>query len=720
LSEIPQQIRVNVFNGATDNVGTPYNVTWAQLTEALSVHDVRPGKEGSLFNCVELSGLRRKENVTAVNALVLDLEHMAAGRADAILDSLAPFAYVLYTSHRSRHREPYAGERFGKEPVAGEVRCRVVIPYSRPVTPELHDRIWGLFAQWIPEMDPKCREPAHFYYLPSCPVDGSGLALIGHGSALDVDASYVRDFVASPSAATVADQSQARPVHEVSEGRFQRVVKALAKSSKPTAAAFERLLKGVPYAVPGERDNTLFQMVAELAAAMPNADPQSVASHFASSLSFMALEAGGAPTEADVAYKFARAVVALGGATDEVELIRNTSGTPVATDENIRRVLSGDVEIKEAFAYNEFASKIMVMGKVPWGAADTARELHDHDLTSFSAWVFAKYWLNVKPGQILAGIAVEAKNHAFHPVREYLAGIAWDGTPRLDTWLQTHMGVADSPYARKVSAWFLMQAVKRVLEPGCKADYALLQVGAQGAGKSTLAEVLASEAWFTDDVGQIGSKDSNMNIAGRWIVELAELSSVRKADSDTVKRFITCKVDKFRVPYGKLVDAFPRQCVFIGTTNDHMPLVDRTGNRRYWPVQVQDTPLDVEAFSEIRDQLWAEAAHRVALGERYWPEGADLAEFAAEASKFETEDSLSDCIDEWLANPAGYDGSTRLTTRYAMVRILGLDHATRQDELRATACLIRAGFKRIGKEWTTPAGWQVPKKATHLALIRNT
>jgi predicted P-loop ATPase len=718
LSKIPQQIRVNVFIGTTDNVGTAYTVTWSQLIEALSKHDVRPSKEGSLFNCVELSGLRRKENVTAVHALVLDLEHMTGNRADAVLDLLAPFAFVLYTSHRSRHREPYTGERFGKEPVAGEVRCRVVIPYTRPVTPELHDRIWGVFAQWIPEMDPKCREPAHFYYLPSCPVDGSGLVLTGHGSALDVDATWVRDFPSSPSAATVSDQSQARPVHEVAEGRFQRVVKALAKSSKPTAAAFERLLKGVPYAVPGERDNTLFQMVAELAAAMPNADPQSVASHFASSLSFMALEAGGAPTEADVAYKFARAVVALGGATDEVELIRSANGAPTATDANIKRVLCGDVELKECFAYNEFAARIYLVGAVPWDKVESTRELHDNDLTNFSVWVYEKYKLNVKTNQILAGIAAEARNHSCHPVREYLAGLVWDRTPRLETWLRDHMGCEDTSYTRKVSAWFLMQCVKRIQEPGCKADYALLLVSNQGAGKSTLAETLASEPWFTDEAGQIGSKDANMNIAGRWIVELAELSSVRKADSDTVKRFITCKSDKFRLPYGKLVDVFPRQCCFIGTTNDAMPLVDRTGNRRYWPIKVQDEPIDFEAFRAVRDQLWAEAAYHVALGERYWPEGVELTEFAAEAGKFETEDSLSDCIDEWLANPAGYDGSTRLTTRYAMVRILGLDHATRQDELRATACLIRAGFKRIGKEWTTPPGWQAPKKATQMRLVQ--
>ena len=486
----------------------------------------------------------------------------------------------------------------------------------------------------------------------------------------------------------------------------------------PTAAAFERLLKGVPYAAPGERDNILFQMVAELAAAMPNADPQSIASHFGASLSFMALEAGGSPTEADVAYKFARAVVALGGSTDEIELLRSTNGTPTATDANIARVLEKDPQVKGSFAYNEFASKICVVGAIPWDSEPASRELHDNDLTKFSAWVCEKYRLNVKPGQILAGIAAAAAENKFHPVREYLADLKWDGTNRLDTWLSTHMGCEDTAYTRKVSAWFLMQAVKRVLEPGCQADYALLQVGVQGVGKSTLAKCLASEAWFTDDVGQIGSKDSNLNVAGRWVVELAELSSVRKADTDTVKSFITRQVDKFRVPYGKLVATFPRQCVFIGTTNDAMPLVDRTGNRRFWPVQVGSEPMNVEAFRAVRDQLWAEAFERVARGERYWPEGRELVDFALEASKFETEDSLSDCVDEWIANPIGFEPGTKLTTRYAMMRILGLDRATRQDELRAVAVLLRAGFTRVGKLWQPPSGFQAPQKAAQMRLVK--
>jgi putative DNA primase/helicase len=368
-------------------------------------------------------------------------------------------------------------------------------------------------------------------------------------------------------------------------------------------------------------------------------------------------------------------------------------------------VLAGDAQVKGCLAYNEFASRITVIRPVPWDTKPTPRELNDHDVTNFSSWVYEKYTLNVKPGQILAGMGAIAQDNSWHPVREYLSGLTWDGVPRLDTWLVDRMGVEDSAYVRKVSAWWLMQATARVMTPGCQADYALLLVGQQGVGKSTLAKTLASEAWFTDDAGQIGAKDSAMNVAGRWIVELAELSSVRKADTDTVKSFITRRWDKLRLPYGRLVSEHPRQCAFIGTTNDQMPLIDRTGNRRFWPIAVSDRTLDVEALAAVRDQLWAEALARFQAGEKYYPENADLALFAAEASKYEADDSLSDCIDEWLENPTGWTESVRLTTRYVMGRILGIDRATRADELRAISCLMRAGFKRVGKIWATPAGW---------------
>ena len=162
-------MRVNYYTGTTDNTGTAYDLTWSQLIEALSKHDCREGKEGPLFNCVVLDGLRRKPNVREVHALVLDIEHVDAARADQIHAMLAPFDFILYSSHRSRHLETGPVSKLDKEPVPGEIRLRGVIPYSRPVTPELHDRIWQIFAASIPEMDAKCREPAHFSICPQPP-----------------------------------------------------------------------------------------------------------------------------------------------------------------------------------------------------------------------------------------------------------------------------------------------------------------------------------------------------------------------------------------------------------------------------------------------------------------------------------------------------------------------------------------------------------------------
>lgn len=221
-------------------------------------------------------------------------------------------------------------------------------------------------------------------------------------------------------------------------------------------------------------------------------------------------------------------------------------------------------------------------------------------------------------GELLA----VASENAFNPLREYLTGLTWDGKPRLDTWLERYANAAvtdDSGtdvtgYVRMVGVRWILSAAARALYPGCKADCVLVLEGTQGFKKSTLFDILGGE-WFNDTPLVIGDKDANLGAGSNWIHELAELASLKKTESEKQKAFLSSRTDSFRVPYGRVVQTFPRACIFAGTTNEEAYLHDQTGNRRYWCVKVT-ARCDASALKRDRDQLWAEAVARLAVASR--------------------------------------------------------------------------------------------------------
>jgi predicted P-loop ATPase len=227
---------------------------------------------------------------------------------------------------------------------------------------------------------------------------------------------------------------------------------------------------------------------------------------------------------------------------------------------------------------------------------------------------------------VMAGII---RDHVFHPVRDYLDGLRWDGEPRLDKMLITYFGVEEVPnYTTLVGSKWMISAVARIFQPGCIAKYCLLLLGPQDIGKSTALSILGGE-FYTDDISDLGTKDSAMQNAGVWIVELAELASTRKAHIDSVKSFISRTVDRFRPPYGTHVIERPRQSVLAGTVNPSDSfLKDETGNVRYWPNTC--TSIDLDALRRDRDQLWAEAVSYYRTGENWWLETEDVIQAARE------------------------------------------------------------------------------------------
>jgi predicted P-loop ATPase len=255
-----------------------------------------------------------------------------------------------------------------------------------------------------------------------------------------------------------------------------------------------------------------------------------------------------------------------------------------------------------------------------------------------------------------------ARFRQYHPIRDDLARVRHDGKPRLDSWLVRHAGAEDSAYVRAVGRKFLIQMVARVMQPGCKADHTLVLSGPQGQNKSTACRILAGAEYFSETLPSItGDKtDAIRHLQGKWLVELAELAPSRKSESEDLKAFLSGAIDRVRLPYARLDQSFPRQCVFVGTTNEDQFLRDATGGRRFWPVPVRQV-IDIVALAAERDQLLAEATAAFNAGEPWWLDRDFEAEHARPMQEAAfVSDGWADAVAAWLdKTEEDFDGTTR-------------------------------------------------------------
>ncbi|WP_050524906.1 VapE domain-containing protein [Pseudorhodobacter wandonensis] len=378
-------------------------------------------------------------------------------------------------------------------------------------------------------------------------------------------------------------------------------------------------------------------------------------------------------------------------------------------------ILETNPDWAEVLAYDEFAGLYLLLKPIPGTTVPrstfTPRPIADTDITAAVRWFNRNGFPDATKNGAADALFLVASSTIISPVRHFLEGLAWDGFPRVQNWLSQYCGAERSDLTAKVGTAWLVSAVARVLKPGCKADCALVLEGKQGAGKSSILRALAGDEWFHDGLSDMHGKDASAALRGKWIIELPELSAMRRSDTEAVKAFLSRTEERYRPAYGRTEVIEPRRCVFAGTTNRNDYLTDDTGGRRFWPVTVGAVNLD--ELTADREQIWAEAVDLYRNGARWWLDKTDESAAAAVVATRAADDP-------WSADVLRVvDGLSEVSTRDVFQLLdIAIDRRGKADAMRITGILTRAGWAREGKFTSGPnrdlSRYVAPKGGHHV------
>jgi hypothetical protein len=285
---------------------------------------------------------------------------------------------------------------------------------------------------------------------------------------------------------------------------------------------------------------------------------------------------------------------------------------------NVMHALDHEPEIMNAFGYDEMLRAEILLRPLFTNEPNfKPRPVTDADVTGLQAWLQRFGLLNLGVGATHDAVNKHAREHSFHPLRDYLNALKWDGKDRLRMWLHTYLGADDNEYTNEIGKMFLIGMVARPLQPGCKMDYMPVLEGPQGSTRSTACAILAGE-YFSDHLPDIGGKECSQHLRGKWLIEVGELRAHSRASIEQFKEFLTRTDERYRPPWGHKEVHEPRQCVFVGTVNLGTYLKDETGNRRIWPIATGNIKLD--DLYDDRNQLFAEAVQLYRGKVPWWPD----------------------------------------------------------------------------------------------------
>jgi predicted P-loop ATPase len=372
---------------------------------------------------------------------------------------------------------------------------------------------------------------------------------------------------------------------------------------------------------------------------------------------------------------------------------------------NLANVLIGlRATMPDTFAYDEMLCAPLLMRPLEKQGQFTPRAMTDVDVGIVQDRLQHLGLKQVAKDTVHQAVDIRAYERRFHPVRDYLNSLQWDGVSRTSSLFPVYFGAEDSEYAKAIGAMFLISMVARIFEPGCKADYMLVLEGPQGTLKSTACQILGG-TWFSDNLPELtAGKDVPQHLRGKWLIEVSEMHSMGRVEAAQLKAFITRTTERYRPSYGRKEVIEPRQCVFIGTTNRDTYLRDETGGRRFWPIKTGQ--IDIDSLSRDRDQLFAEAVARYHDGTTWWPD-KDFEQqhiMPEQAARYEA--------DSWEENIADYlKGASKVNIGQVAHDALHIEtpRVGTAEQRRIAAALERLNWKRHpkkdwqGKRWWTPA-----------------
>ena len=644
---------------------------------AMSKEDQGKVKDIGGFVGGKLNGGHRKNEAVVDRCLVtLDAD---AATPDTWEDLMLTWEgeMVCYSTHSHTPEKP---------------RLRFVIPLTRPVSPEEYPAVARKLAQRIDLeiMDPSTYEACRLMYWPSCPSDGEPFFQHVEGDWIDPD-KVLREY-------GLGEAWKDSTLWPIAKGEQEIRVKEAKRQGDPGEKpgivglfcrtytiedAMDELIPGV-YEAAGENRFTYaagstaggavmyedkflyshhgtdpcggqlvnaFDLVrihkfGEKDAGLENQDITRCPSYqamceFAASLD---------KVKAKRVAEQSEMLDDISDGSDEdwakkLDLNHKTGAVELSL-KNLILILQNDPALKGVAALNLLRGGPVMRRRAPWDqrkgqVPDGGEPWRDSDNAGLRYYLETKWGL-VGKDKIQDALDLVREENAFDPVRDYLTGLVWDGVERLDTMLVRWMGAEDNKYVRAVTRKWCCAAVARAMNPGCKFDNMLILIGKQGIGKSNLARAL-SRGWFTDSLGRMdASKDAYERLSGVWIAEIAELAAAKKAEVEDIKNFISKQEDTFRKAYGRESATYKRHCVFYGSTNDQEFLRDRTGGRRFWPVEVVGFDRgQLKGFEAEVDQLWAEAVTRWRQGEVLWLDDAETYTMAEEMQEAHT------AVDDW-------------------------------------------------------------------------
>lgn len=449
------------------------------------------------------------------------------------------------------------------------------------------------------------------------------------------------------------------------------------------------------------------------------------------------------------------------------ELELNQNGEIISTLHNVAVIIQNDNRLFGRIWFNDFSKQIVARRNIkphvatvpPFVCRDKRNgdRWQDFNDVSIRALLEAPntngrngYGMKVSERDLAGGISLAARLNEFHPIRDWLAGLRWDGKPRLDTYLIRYLGCDDTPYHRETGALMLIASVARIFEPGHKFDYALILQGEQGTRKSSFIRTLYSEDWFGELDVDLGDKQKTAEqLAGKWGIELPELGALNKTGHNEAKAFMRRQADDVRMAYDRRVTEFPRQCVCWGSTNDDVFLKDPTGNRSYWPVKVSVDLIDTTRLEAEREQLWAEAVERYLILREDHPTGMlplTLSRKAiGEAEEQQEAVRGEEIYEQWTRQMLDFLDTPVSLQEWRLENGVGGGDVFEDDEDAATTMVIRCAYveriliekvlKKIGGQITDAAsavhmnkvraliekaGWSAPKKPGEKGAARST